>query len=201
METTTATPSLAETLERLARREPVRLPVISLYLNARPDSRGKDNYAAFLRKEGYKQVDVLTARPGRLLLRWERGVVRDVCGDRGLALIVDDPPETGNAIADVVTRLRRLGLPEASVVLLLQLLEGQDIPSALRGYASVCLAWSSWAVHERLAPGGRCYVLLSSDSDLEYLGRLMERARFRARVVEERSILVESFILYELRPA
>ena len=54
---------------------------------------------------------------------------------------------------------------------------------------------------ERLAPGGRCYVLLSSDSDLEYLGRLMERARFRARVVEERSILVESFILYELRPA
>ncbi len=51
METTTATPSLAETLERLARREPVRLPVISLYLNARPDSRGKDNYAAFLRKE------------------------------------------------------------------------------------------------------------------------------------------------------
>jgi len=54
---------------------------------------------------------------------------------------------------------------------------------------------------ERLAPGGRCYVLLSSDSDLEYLGWLMERARFRARVVEERSILVESFILYELRPA
>jgi release factor glutamine methyltransferase len=52
---------------------------------------------------------------------------------------------------------------------------------------------------ERLAPGGRFYVLLSSDSDLEYLGALMERARFRARVIEERSIYVESFILYELR--
>jgi peptide chain release factor subunit 1 len=51
MEMTTATPSLAETLERLARREPVRLPVISLYLNAQPDSRGKDHYAAFVRKE------------------------------------------------------------------------------------------------------------------------------------------------------
>jgi len=48
---TTATPSLAETLDRLARREPARFPVISLYLNAQPDSRGKDNYAAFLRKE------------------------------------------------------------------------------------------------------------------------------------------------------
>src|SRR5437660_10260579 len=34
---------------------------------------------------------------------------------------------------------------------------------------------------ERLAPGGRFYVLLSSDSDLDYLGALMERARFRAR--------------------
>jgi release factor glutamine methyltransferase len=54
---------------------------------------------------------------------------------------------------------------------------------------------------ERLAPGGRCYVLLSSDSDLEYLGGLMERARLRSRVVDERSILFESFILYELRPA
>src|SRR5206468_4516585 len=43
---------------------------------------------------------------------------------------------------------------------------------------------------ERLAPGGRFYVLLSSDSDLDYLGTLMERARFRACVVEERSIYV-----------
>jgi release factor glutamine methyltransferase len=54
---------------------------------------------------------------------------------------------------------------------------------------------------ERLAPGGRCYILLSSDSDLEFLGTLMERARFRAHVVAEQSILVESFILYELRAA
>jgi release factor glutamine methyltransferase len=51
------------------------------------------------------------------------------------------------------------------------------------------------------APGGRFYVLLSSDPDLDYLGALMERARFRARVVEEHSIYVESFILYELRAA
>jgi peptide chain release factor subunit 1 len=51
MEMTTATPSLAETLDRLARREPVRLPLVSLYLNARPDGRGKDNFAPFLRKE------------------------------------------------------------------------------------------------------------------------------------------------------
>jgi release factor glutamine methyltransferase len=52
---------------------------------------------------------------------------------------------------------------------------------------------------ERLAPGGRMYVLLSSDSDLKLLGGLMERARLRSRLVEERSILIESFVLYELR--
>ncbi len=43
--------SLAEALDRLARFEPVPLPVISLYLNAQADERGKDNYDAFVRKE------------------------------------------------------------------------------------------------------------------------------------------------------
>jgi methylase of polypeptide subunit release factors len=53
--------------------------------------------------------------------------------------------------------------------------------------------------YERLVPGGRCYVLLSSDSDIEFLGSLVDRAGFRSRVIEEHSIIVESFILYELR--
>ncbi|PYQ36645.1 MAG: hypothetical protein DMF55_04160 [Acidobacteria bacterium] len=51
MEMQTATPSLAEALDRLGRRAAVRFPVLSLYLNAQPDNRGKDNYAAFLRKD------------------------------------------------------------------------------------------------------------------------------------------------------
>jgi release factor glutamine methyltransferase len=52
----------------------------------------------------------------------------------------------------------------------------------------------------RLAPDGRMYLLLSSDSDLDLLGRLMERAGFVADLIAEQSIVVESFILYELRP-
>lgn len=51
---------------------------------------------------------------------------------------------------------------------------------------------------ERLKPGGRFYVLLSSDSDLGCLGRLIADAGFHARLVKERSILIESFVLYEL---
>jgi release factor glutamine methyltransferase len=54
---------------------------------------------------------------------------------------------------------------------------------------------------ERLAPGGCMYVLFSSDSDLEFLGTLIDRAGFRAQLVGERSILFESFLLYELRAA
>jgi release factor glutamine methyltransferase len=54
---------------------------------------------------------------------------------------------------------------------------------------------------ERLAPDGRFYVLLSSDSDLRLLGTLAERAGFQSRLAAKRSILFESFLLYELRAA
>ena len=52
---------------------------------------------------------------------------------------------------------------------------------------------------ERLVPGGRLYILVSSDSDLNLFSALIARARFQARVVAERSIFIESMIIYELR--
>jgi release factor glutamine methyltransferase len=51
---------------------------------------------------------------------------------------------------------------------------------------------------ERLKPGGRLYVMVSSDSDLDLFGRLIVKAGFRARLVHERSIFIESLIIYEL---
>src|SRR5688572_21220086 len=63
METTVkATPSLAEALDRLARFEPVPFPVLSLYLNAQPDTHGKDHYAPFLKKELRGRMDELEPR-------------------------------------------------------------------------------------------------------------------------------------------
>jgi methylase of polypeptide subunit release factors len=50
----------------------------------------------------------------------------------------------------------------------------------------------------RLKPGGRLYVMVSSDSDLDLIGNLIAQAGFRARPVYEHSILIESFIIYEL---
>ena len=53
---------------------------------------------------------------------------------------------------------------------------------------------------ERLRPGGRIYVMVSSDSDLDLFGRLIDQAGLRARPALEHSILIESFIIYELTP-
>ena len=40
--------------------------------------------------------------------------------------------------------------------------------------------------------------MLSSNSDLDLFGRLIEKAGFRACLVFERSIFIESLIIYEL---
>ena len=53
---------------------------------------------------------------------------------------------------------------------------------------------------QRLKPSGKMYVLLSSDSDLHFLGQLIARAGFRARAVTALSIMIESMIIYELTP-
>jgi methylase of polypeptide subunit release factors len=54
---------------------------------------------------------------------------------------------------------------------------------------------------DRLTPDGSFYLLLSSDSDLVLLGALIKAAGFRARQVAERSLLIESFLIFELRKA
>jgi release factor glutamine methyltransferase len=65
------------------------------------------------------------------------------------------------------------------------------------GYRDIALLFEQARV--RLKPDGCIYVLLSSDSDLDVLGGLIAQAGFHARLVAERSIIFESFILYELR--
>ncbi len=64
------------------------------------------------------------------------------------------------------------------------------------GYRDIAALFAE--ARERLKPGGRVYLLLSSDSDLGRLGCLIADAGFQAQLVDERSILIESFVLYEL---
>ena len=89
---TTATPSLAETLDRLARWEPVPHPVISLYLNAQPDQRGKDHYEAFLRKE-------LNARARSYPLRSPERESFEKDAERIRAYLSEELPPSANGVA------------------------------------------------------------------------------------------------------
>ncbi len=52
----------------------------------------------------------------------------------------------------------------------------------------------------RLTPNGVMYLILSSHSDLEFVGSLIQRAGFKARVISERRVLFETLKIYELRP-
>ncbi len=53
---------------------------------------------------------------------------------------------------------------------------------------------------EVLAPGGKIYLMVSSDTDHDLFGQVIDKAGFNARKVREHSLVVESLILYELLP-
>ncbi len=67
------------------------------------------------------------------------------------------------------------------------------------GYRDIALLFEQ--ARERLAPGGLMYVVLSSHAELGLFGAMIEQAGLRARIIAKRSILVESLLIYELRPA
>jgi methylase of polypeptide subunit release factors len=51
---------------------------------------------------------------------------------------------------------------------------------------------------ERLKPGGRMYVMVSSDTNLDLFSAMIEKAGFQARLAYEHSLYIESMIIYEL---
>lgn len=53
---------------------------------------------------------------------------------------------------------------------------------------------------KRLAPNGVVYLILSSHADLELVGTFVRRAGFHAGIAGQRRVLLETIIIYELRP-
>jgi len=53
---------------------------------------------------------------------------------------------------------------------------------------------------ERLKPGGKMYVMVSSDTDLDLFSALIDKAGFTSRMEREFSLVVESLIIFELLP-
>ncbi len=108
-------------------------------------------YAAYLKRQGYRDVRTLSLRPRRRLLPAERAIVSGVVRAQGLVLLADDPPASGASVAKAAIDLRRLGVPAESVVLFLPLFGARDsLPARLQSYAAVLLPWDEWAVHSQL---------------------------------------------------
>lgn len=53
---------------------------------------------------------------------------------------------------------------------------------------------------ERLKPGGRIYLLVSSDSDLDALAAMYGAAGLQAKLAYRRGVYFESLLIFELRP-
>jgi hydroxymethylpyrimidine pyrophosphatase-like HAD family hydrolase len=110
--------------------------------------------AAALRETGYHDVRVLTVRPDRALLAYERALIRSVSQRRGLVLLTDDPPVTGSSIVKAARELERAGLRADAIVLLLQVFGSEAVvPPSLRGRDAVLLPSSRWVIAAKLTPG------------------------------------------------
>ena len=110
--------------------------------------------AAALRATGSPRADVLTYRPGRPFLRWERSVLRSAARSGGLVLITDDPPGSGTSLATAARAIRAAGVPDDRIVFLLSVF-GPDgeLPEPMRAWPAVVQPWADWSVHGRLTPG------------------------------------------------
>ena len=53
---------------------------------------------------------------------------------------------------------------------------------------------------ERLAPEGVMYLILSSHTDLEFIGAVMRRAGFSVRIISSQRGFFETLVIFELRP-
>jgi len=91
-------------------------------------------------------------------------------------VILTNPPFCDGAAWDVADRAWRAG----------------------RNYEGIASLFEQ--ARERLRPEGVVYLILSSQSDLEFVGALVRRAGFGARIAAQRRVFLETLIIYELRP-
>lgn len=110
-------------------------------------------HAASLTACGVPSVRVLTHRPDRPLLGWERRVLAATARAGGTVLVTDDPPGSGRSLASTLDAIVRAGVPKDAVTLALSLFSDSPVlPPALATWPAVLQPWSLWSVHQRLSP-------------------------------------------------
>jgi hydroxymethylpyrimidine pyrophosphatase-like HAD family hydrolase len=70
-------------------------------------------------QRGFSRVETVTLRPKQKLAGWERDALARCAADQGLAVVVDEPADTGTTLSRVVEALRHAGVPARDVVALL----------------------------------------------------------------------------------
>ncbi len=73
---------------------------------------------SFLTRQGYDVVDTVTVRPNKGLGEWERAKLTACARGGHMAVIIDDPPGTGNTIVKAIELVRETGFPTERLVVL-----------------------------------------------------------------------------------
>jgi hydroxymethylpyrimidine pyrophosphatase-like HAD family hydrolase len=122
---------------------------------------------AWLAVEGYRDLEYVTIRPKKGLARWEDETLARGAKKEGLAVIVDEPPETGATLAKGVDCVRRAGFAPGDVVALV----------------AIHPAWRDWATHQESLPLSGIRVL-PLEPEQWHKRRLLEPEAVEARLTE-----------------
>ncbi len=159
-------------------------------------------YAAALRAAGAARADLLTYRPGRPFLRWERAILAETARAGGLVLVTDDPPGSGTSLAAAARAAARAASGDPAIVLVFSSFGAADeVPDRLAPWPAVVQPWEQWSVHRRLAaprvaralaglagPGTEVGAVLPLPSPQAQGGqRGHVRARFAVRLTDRRT--------------
>jgi hypothetical protein len=109
---------------------------------------------ADLHRAGYADVSMVSARPDQRYAPEDARRLRAAAGKAGTAVVIDDPPASGNAVARVCAGLRQFGFPTESIVPVLALFDDSGPAlEALSRCDPVTLPWANWSIHGRLERG------------------------------------------------
>ncbi len=110
-------------------------------------------YQAILKSMDYRNLSLITVRPGKFLTPQEIKAFERLIKDDGIAIVIDDPPISGGTFGKAARMLEKAGLPRSNIVLLMQLFGDRSmLPAALANYQSIVLPLQDWNVQHYLYP-------------------------------------------------
>ncbi len=110
-------------------------------------------YLAILKSMDYRNLSLITIRPGKFLTGHESKAFHRLIEQDGMALIIDDPPISGGTFYKTARMLEKAGVRRDNIVLLMQLFgERSALPANLATYQSIIIPLQDWNVQHYLSP-------------------------------------------------